>query len=129
MIEKMKEDKIIKKKAVKAEFNRQWEGVVKNYPLIAAAFLMREKKYAKTILKQLSSDNLDWVSILQPMEISDAVKMHIMRLSTCLRNLEIDLGSGLVDVADTFDRFGRFWRGEREELRSKNKYLNIPFLK
>jgi hypothetical protein len=100
----MKKNKGIYKKVVKAEFDRQWREVLKNYPLVATAFIMQKKEFARTVRERLPHVQ-ELGSTFNP-KIDERVAIKVsMRLAKCFRNFERAIGSAQTDgeARDAFE--------------------------
>jgi hypothetical protein len=100
----MKVDKRKFKKVVKTEFDRQWREVVKNYPLVAAAFVMRKKEFARVVRERLP--NIQELGSLFNPWIDERVAIRIsVRLAACFRNFERAIGEAQNDgeARDAFE--------------------------
>ena len=100
----MKVDKRKFEKVVKTEFDRQWREVVKNYPLVATAFVMQKREFARAVRERLPHiQELD--SLLNP-EIDERVAIRVsIRLAACFRNFERAIGGAQNDseARDAFE--------------------------
>jgi len=92
------------KKVVKAEFDRQWREVLKNYPLVATAFLIQKKEFTRTVRERLPH-----IQELDPLfnpKIDERVAIQVsMRLTKCFRNFERAIGRAQTDgeARDAFE--------------------------
>lgn len=89
-----------------AEIDRQWKGVVRDYPLIAAAVMVRNRKLARTVADRLQGASLKWVSVLRGTiteRVAELVNQPTAmiaegrRIADCFRRFEIDVGSAQND--------------------------------
>ena len=99
----MKEDRRRFKKVVKTEFDRQWRQVVKNHPLVAAAFIMQKKEFVRTVREQLPQ--IQGLGPLLNPEIEERVAIRVLtRVTTCFRNFERTIGRAQTDgeASDAF---------------------------
>ena len=107
----MREDKRRFKKVVKAEFDRQWREVIKNYPLVATAYIMQKKKYVGIAREQLP--RVQGLGPLLNQEIEERVAIRVLlRLTTCFRNFERAIGRAQTDgeANDAFVGLGQCLR-------------------
>ena len=93
--------------SLEAIFSRQWKGVVANYPLVAAALLMKSKSFTGAALQRLSALSSD----LQIME--EPPESLINELLRAEPELSRSVGIWLSDCFRQFDRDqGRLQRGD-----------------
>lgn len=100
----MKVDRKKFAKIVRTEFDRQWREVVRNYPLVAIAFVMQKKEFAKIVREWLPQIQ-DLGSLFTP-KIDERVAIKVsMRLKTCFRNFERAIGGAQTDgeARDAFE--------------------------
>jgi hypothetical protein len=88
----MKEDRRKLKRVVKTEFDRQWREVIKNCPLVATAFVMRKKEFARAVRERLP--HIQELGPLLNQQIDERVATQVsVRLAACFRNFERTIGS------------------------------------
>jgi len=100
----MKVDKRKFGRVLKTEFDRQWRKVVKNYPLVAIAFVIQKKEFARTVRERLPHIQ-ELGSLLNP-GIDERVAIRVsMRLAACFRNFERAIGGAQNDgeARDAFE--------------------------
>jgi len=112
----MTETKIVNKEYIQIEFDRQWKGVVKDYPLIASIFMTPDKKSKKVVKAFLSAVNLqDYVARLSgPFRNLGTAAKIATHLSNCINNLKKGLGMAQ-DYSEgkaTMDQFSQCWTGK-----------------
>ncbi|MDH4219353.1 MAG: hypothetical protein OEZ52_03835 [Candidatus Aminicenantes bacterium] len=119
----MIEDKLRKNNAVKKEFHHQWKEVLKNNPLIAAAYLMQKIEFVSEVLQKLSPLSFDAAFKFESTEEltsafldTDSMRTIAIRFTNCLDKLDRDLERAQSDeeTKAAFDGFGRCWRGEKD---------------
>jgi hypothetical protein len=87
----MKVDRRKFKKVVKTDFDRQWREVLKNYPLVATAFVIQKREFARAVRERLPYIQ-KLGSLLNP-EIDERVAIRVsIRLAACFRNFERAIG-------------------------------------
>jgi hypothetical protein len=92
----MKVDRKKFAKIVRTEFDRQWREMVRNYPLVATAFIMQKKEFARIVQERLP--HIQEVGPIFVPTIDERVAIKVsMRLKTCFRNFEIAIGSAQTD--------------------------------
>jgi hypothetical protein len=109
----MRKNKTIFKKVVKAEFDRQWREVIKNYPLVTMGFVMQKKELAKIVQGRLPYIQ-ELGSRVKP-EVDDRVATQVsMRLAGCFRNFERAIGSAQNDgeARDAFEGLSQCLSGK-----------------
>ncbi len=108
-----------KKEYIQIEFDRQWKGVVKDYPLIASIFMTPDKESKKLVKEFLSTVNLhDYMERLYTpflvMETATRISVH---LSGCINNLKKELGrsENYQEGQAAMDRFSACWQGKSDK--------------
>lgn len=117
MIEKKAESMDV----VKSELRKQWQEVVKNYPLAAAALLMQNTDFARIAKREIRPGDFDLTSLLVTAEQlasafgeSATVTFVAVRLVNCFRDLYRDMGRARNDAEHkaASEQFGLCIRGE-----------------
>lgn len=109
----MIETKKNEKEYIQIEFDRQWKGVVKDYPLIASIFMTPDKESKKVVKGFLSAVNLrDYMERLSMpfLNMGTAAKTSI-HLSNCINNLKKELrrAQNYSEGQAAMDRFSQCW--------------------
>lgn len=109
--------------AIRKEFFHQWKDVIKNNPLIAAAYLMQKIEFVNEVLQRLSPPSLESIfkfestaELTNAFLDTDSMRSIAIRFTNCLNKLDRDLGRAQSDeeTKAAFDRFGRCWRGDKD---------------
>ena len=115
--------KMDKKEYIQIEFDRQWKGVVKDYPLIASIFMTPDIESKKVVKEFLSTTNLDYENMLYTPFLNMGTATQIAaHLSDCINNLKKGLGRSKGNYEEgqaAMDRFSQCWTGkiDKEKVR------------
>ena len=75
------------KKVLQSTVKSQWKAVVKDYPIVAAAFMMRKKEFACAISKELAVSKEISEIFDGQLDMATATKVGV-RLAGCFRNFD-----------------------------------------
>lgn len=119
------EDRLRKPNDVKKELKRQWKEVIQKNPLVAASYLMQKIEFVSEVLQSSSPLSLESVfkfesteELISAFQDNDSMRSIAVRFTNCLNKLDRELERAQTDKETNaaFDRFGRCWRDEEEDL-------------